>query len=285
MSKKLNPYDYGKDPEDFGITARVVEITPELAEHWLTLGRDNDRGNLNCQGEYKRDMQAGRWDLNGEFIGFDTKGVRTNGKQRLTACITARIPFTSVVWFGLPPEGFRSTDTGTNRTMGQIFGLAGLESQTAMATVAKKVWVAEELRTIGYGKSGVVPSPPTLLDFAIDHKDELEAALVVYNKIKKSPDFKLNPGIGAAVFYWLAKVDAEVAQMFFDDLCTGTGLHEEDAAYKLRRRLSSDEKKRIARTERVTKGLVIKAWNSYITGNPIGKLRFGDEDTFPEVNG
>lgn len=97
-------------------TAEVMEITPEIALEML----ETSPGNRRLRGWYvdllAAAMKRGEWRVTSQGIGFDRLGRLRDAHHRLSACISAGVPFQSVVVFGMSVDAYEVTDTGMMRT-------------------------------------------------------------------------------------------------------------------------------------------------------------------------
>src|SRR4051812_48689623 len=101
----------GDEPHDWGLTVRVVEVTPELAQQWHAMNEGNRREKRVNIARFGRDMQDGRWSLTGEPIIFDRDGYLRNGQNRLQACIRSGKSFRTLVVWGIDRRAVRSMDS------------------------------------------------------------------------------------------------------------------------------------------------------------------------------
>lgn len=110
-----------------GISMTVETITPGLAVKYLQQNVKNYRKlKKPIYKRYAEDMKAGRWELNGEPIVFDEKGILKNGQHRLAAIILAETPVKMAVIRGVAEE-VEAFDIGSNRTANDISNARGHE--------------------------------------------------------------------------------------------------------------------------------------------------------------
>lgn len=105
-----------------GITASVVYITPEMAREWLKKNEINRRVSNQKVYNYAKDMEQGKWQLNGEPICFRKDGSLANGQHRLIAISrqTRAIPM-MVIW-GIDDD-VNIYDRGRNRGLADTIGI------------------------------------------------------------------------------------------------------------------------------------------------------------------
>lgn len=92
-----------------------VEVTPEMAKKLLkNCNKQNRRINNKFVETYKRDMEAGHWYSDVDYIAFDKNGTLINGQHRLKAVSLANIK-SVLLKFDFNVEQHISMDTGNIR--------------------------------------------------------------------------------------------------------------------------------------------------------------------------
>src|SRR5262245_36541087 len=119
------------------IDIKVMTVSPDLAERWLKRHKalvDLDptkRDRLvrpSKVAEYARDMEAERWDVNGETLKMSSEGRILDGHHRLHACLKAKTAFRTGVVTNVPDEAFKSIDIGKVRSAGDLYQIAGVDN-------------------------------------------------------------------------------------------------------------------------------------------------------------
>lgn len=156
------------------ISFAVVTVTPEMAEEWLRLSGGNRRIQPAVVQKYGRDMEAGRWELNGEPIVFHRSGHLVEGHHRLWACLTFGAPFTTAVVTGASSTHYNEGKARTAADRAVVLGLLSLPPRTI-----KTVYSAAS--RIGFMAGGLGNISSTEADQVVAHyEDELaEAASLV----------------------------------------------------------------------------------------------------------
>src|SRR5262245_34900010 len=93
-------------------TAEVVEVSPALAEEWLSKNPNNRNLRRPVVDSYARDMSAGHWHLNGETIKFAANGELLDGQHRLHAIAVSGNSVSMVVIRGLSADVMLTVDSG-----------------------------------------------------------------------------------------------------------------------------------------------------------------------------
>ncbi|MCR1783115.1 hypothetical protein KVF89_11280 [Nocardioides carbamazepini] len=123
---------------DHSPDAEIVEVTPQLAETWLSRNTNNRNVRRSVIDAYARDIEAGRWRLNGETIKFGPSGVLLDGQHRLSAVVQADVAVPMVVVRNLGDHVMATVDTGAKRSYADALKLAGEENTTTLAAVVRR---------------------------------------------------------------------------------------------------------------------------------------------------
>jgi len=257
------------------VSNELVYVTPEIAAQWLGAMAKNRPVASEKVEEYTGKMEKGQWMCNGESIKFSRSGKLIDGQHRLLAVIAADRPVRIEVRRGLPEEAFLTLDTGFKRTAGAALTLSTenrIQNYNTVAAALRKVCLWE---TVGLDKKGSGKNRPTNIDIvaALDrHPGVIDATAFVLHH--HCTDI-ISGGIAAPLFYIFSTIDAEEAERFWYQLCTGLELTDtSDAVYRLRQRLLARKVARVRDTEKVLLALCIKAWNFRRTNTPCQKLLY-----------
>lgn len=256
-------------------------ITPQLAAEWLARGDPNRRlseGNIT---KYARDMQEGRWLLNGEgAIVFGKSGRLLNGQNRLNAVIRAGIPVRMIVSSGVDDAAMVTIDTGKPRSFADVLTIDGVPDPFAKAALTRLYWQWESYRNLDVGRAPA--SVQTLLDVWAEHQDEFTEAVKGAHRA-----YKYNAG-GQAVWSlaWvlLTRVDPGDAALFFARVADGQDLASGDARYALRR--WSENRRKVRSSAQVPNDwllqLIMRAWNKWRAGEACEVLTARAGEPIPE---
>ena len=116
----------------------IVTMTPQLAKELLK----RNVANRNVKPMMKRlaeMMTKGQWLENGESIIVDSNGVLVDGQHRLLACIEAKHSFDCVLVTDVTPKAMESVDSGSGRTLADVFKIAGFSSNTTLAALTTRI--------------------------------------------------------------------------------------------------------------------------------------------------
>jgi len=119
------------------IQTEYVAITPAMAQEFLKHNVRNVPLQTAMVERYAEKMRTGRWKFCADPIRFDTKGNLIDGQHRLTACVSAGVPFSALIVRGLDPGVMDVIDTGRKRSAGNILYLRGYPSPHYIAAVCR----------------------------------------------------------------------------------------------------------------------------------------------------
>lgn len=210
------------------LNVSVENITPEMAKVYLGengINRNISLSRVNC---FADDMKKGNWQLNGEGIHFNTKGVLINGQHRLSAIIKANCIVPMLVIRNVPDE-VNLYDRGRNRNIVDSFIISGMSKDVANAT---NVAIAKLYYYVHTGNSQV--SESAIMNFLVRYEESLKKIHYMCNTKGSSKGYRVNirnASITLALLHALeSEVDANVLQRFVEVLRTGMHNGEQEFA-------------------------------------------------------
>lgn len=260
-----------------GITTEIVHLTPERAAEFLSRMPANRHLAKTNVATLVRVIRDGEWQVGLSTMSFDVHGNLIDGQHRCHAVIEAGIPVDVLVVRGLPTDSTIHMDTGKKRTLADVLSWQGEQKTNVLAGVLVRVaaW-----RHYGSPQPHLVKQVSRTEALAL-----LEAEPGIRDGIRQAA--RLNYAVGGSPSMWGALIhilrmvddDApEDADLFFDAIMNGAGLHEDDAPYVLRERLLSAVVKTGSRVRGMREdemaAIVVKAWNAYRRGDRIRMLRW-----------
>lgn len=154
------------------ITAKVETITPEIAKTMLGENVNNRRISRDNVNLFAREIRNGEWRFNGEAIKFGKDGRLLDGQHRLLAVIAADKPLTTLVIRGLEDETQQTMDSGKTRTLGDVLTLRGEKNSTQLASLARAVYLADQLGMEAAAQNDLKPTRGEIISF-IDQTPQL----------------------------------------------------------------------------------------------------------------
>lgn len=248
-------------------------ITPQMAEEMLKGNVHNRPMSETHVRELMREMESGRWKLNGDTICFNGKCL-LDGQHRLEACRRSGVPFTSLVVEGLPDDVFDTKDCGKRRSASDTLALRGEQNTTKLAAV---------LAFVDRYMTG-------RMDQCVRYSNtEVEQLLERYPRARKSVSVcmsKTTPllpfSVLAGCHYLFAHKDEALADLVVLQVCKGANLKEGDPIYILRERLLQNSLAKAKLSPTYMAALFIKAWNYTRAGRQLRQLRYRECGISPE---
>lgn len=254
-----------------------MEITPEMANDWLLRNPINRPLNLGWIDDLRREMDLGRWKLNGQTICITDKDEILDGQHRLTACVLSDSSFMSFVIFGLPREVFDTIDVGRKRTPAEALRMLGhkntIKLASALATI-ERINTGKARKNVHYG----------IID--------IEELVNKYPGVDQSVHLCMGcslvaPSLMSAMHYLFSQKDPDAADEFFAQLSEGYGLGRGDPVCLLRDKMLNNKTARAKLPRGIVTAFIIKAWNARRAGRKMKTLRFQDHgkgsEVFPEI--
>lgn len=261
----------------------VLDITPERAMSILEGNTHNRNIRQRVVDMYAADMTAGKWDgENGQTIVISDDGRVVDGQHRLWAIVQSETTQRMLVVTGVPMTHQLNIDTQAKRRFGDQLALDGEQYPNVLAAVVRHValWEAGMRRSL----NNIGVSNPQMLETLEKYPDLRESTNVAESVRRVRP-------ISASVIglcHWLfSRIDDDDCEHFFE-LLKGNhdGLAKTHPVRVLQETLERNQSS-TSKLPRVTLiAFVIKAWNAYRAGEPLGLLRYrpggANPEKFPE---
>lgn len=258
------------------VRARVVQITADFANELLARNRLNRHVSASVVNKYARDMNAGRWHLNGQTIKFSSSGKLLDGQHRLEAAKKSKKPFDVILVEGLPEQSFSSLDIGRRRSVADILREKGESHTVVLASALRWLWMIRNEVVLAANSS---PTNGEMLRL-LDDNPNIRQSLRHVVQIREI----MGSGIACSLHYVFASIDQAKSNDFFSRLIDGVQLSEQSPIYHLRERLirtRTSHRVRLAEAERVA--LTIKAWNAFRSDRPIQILAWRNRGSAREA--
>jgi hypothetical protein len=253
--------------------ARLVIVTPDMARQWLARNRGNRPMIESRVFEYATDMEAGRWQVNGQPIIRDTEGNILDGQHRLMASDLSGVAFETFVVDGVTAAAMSTLDKGAPRKFSDTLALMGEQSATTLGAVVRSTLMFQwndgrpGNRLLDQRRGATTNE---LLSWFEEWKEPLRAAAILCRRVTSSP-----ASIPAASFAPVAFAgyvhDVEGIAEFGRIVLSGDAPAGDAAKalreYGIRRAMSKDKSDASHCTI-----LSVRAWNRWIRGEQVDKL-------------
>lgn len=203
-------------------TVSFEMVSPETALIYLQSNSPLQRKISRVKVEdYKGDMNAGLWALNGQTISFDWDGHLVDGQHRLTAIVETGKTVEMIVVRNLDPAVFETIDQGRARSLSTVLQTNGEVSSVArsLSSYAAKGSLAAVL------SQGGKLTAPRVSEWFAANRAEVEEIAHMTRRVRKSIGRVSTIALAAPLYALrLQGVDIEA---FVDDLC---GAYTPDAS-------------------------------------------------------
>jgi len=266
-----------------GITVALEDISPELAEQYLSKNTHNRNLRIGKVGIYAEDMENGRWKWkNGSTIVFNENGLLDDGQHRLHAVIESGQTVRMIVVRGADEGAQDTIDTGIGRKFQDVLKLRGELNYITLATAVRSIHMWQRGDRLFHGQKA--PSNPQLLQTLSDYP-WIRDVTTLLNRV--SVNSHLPTTVSAALYFALVQIDAEDADFFFNNLGSELKYDMPQQIFVLRKVLQDNHDSiKGTRNTRYLAALTIKAWNGYRAGEEIGLLKWraggANPEKFPE---
>jgi hypothetical protein len=256
----------------------VLTLSVALIQHILENRNNHNRKARRAKiKRFAADMSNGFWMLTGDTVKFGANGELLDGQNRLRAAMTSGAPLTTHVVFGIDPVAFKFLDSGTVRTGGDTFMVAGVPNAEIAGKATRWLLIFDDPKM----ERGVTVANADLFEHYTKrvNKDLLQQQIVKAKAVSKV----IPTGVLAAMLYLFERKDADKAKIFAHDL-----EKEVRAGRTLLTRLRTLKRDNLGRmNEKTVTAFAVLAWNHFRqTGNNsihAGQLRWTDAEPHPVI--
>jgi hypothetical protein len=258
-------------------TVEIIDVTPAMAEAWLSKNPNNRNPRQPVISSYARDMASGNWMLNGETLKFDKAGKLIDGQHRLRAIILADVTVQMVVMRGVDANVMDTVDVGAKRTYADALKLQGEENTTTLAAVVRRAVMWQR---------GTRTNTGALRPTAREMNGFIEANPQIRTSAEVAARYATRTFLPASIIglcHWLfSPLDPDEADWFLARVADGDGITADSPIAALRLRIVKLRVGggRVNETEALA--LMILAWNAYRAGGSRSKLQMPKGGLTPE---
>lgn len=251
----------------------LMVITPEIAKDMLSRNISN-RPLRKLHVDYLvREIESGRWKVNGDSVRFCHDGTLIDGQHRLHAVLKSGVPVKTLVAYGVDKEAFATIDNGMLRTSADSLALVGQKNCTRLAAALALIDDYKCGRAGSWVKHGAA---------------EAVALLQKYPNVAHSLLVRLNKPVMPlrvidASFYLFNEVDSALAHQFVECAIEGKNIDESSPWWSLRRRALQNQSATAKLPAMHLFAFSIKAWNGARLGKSAVILKWGEGEPFPKI--
>lgn len=282
MAKAAQPVAVNDAPRGPTANFQVELITPKIAEQMLLANTSNRSLSWRLVAVYAADMEAGRWQLNGDVIRFSTDGQLLDGQHRLRAVVMSKTPVHMAVARDLPADVFMTIDAGRKRSAADVLGVGGVANSFIVAAAARTALLYASGRALNSSCSR-----PEVCRFVDDHPYVATASALAKRPAEQS---RLQAGPLAAVLFLANErrhFDDDAAS-FLEGLAAGAGLSRGDPRLTLREWASSERIRNRGSLNSIAAFVATaRAWTAHVRGERLLLIRVGQTPSTaaPEIVG
>ncbi len=266
------------------ITHRFEVITPEQALKYMESAVENRTIRSEDVEKYARDMEQGKWVLNGETIKFDNQGRLFDGQNRLRALIKANAPTEMEIVEGYDTSVMSTVDSGRARCAADVLKIHGIKNGHILTEAIKRIYGYKNNCTRRTSaRVRVKLSNEHILEFVKDNPIIAKMAIdpIVNNSVKVT-----NPCLVLAFWFLFHNKNKKQAREFMEGLINGIGLGKDDPILAFRKllleRKMSPNKMDFLSTGDLY-GLYIKTWNMWRRDEKTKKVSIKNDEMFERI--
>jgi len=283
-----------QEPRDIDLTNGWKTITPEIAEAMLLRNpvNGNRRPTLPTVKYYARQMVAKDWKKTGQPVIFNTAGKLEDAGHRLLACYLSGASFTTYVIGDVPedPTLFAYIDNSKARSSADALATSGLNGQAKqIAAVVSMAMMYEHHCYLATTKKPLPHkvSPHEVVNYATENQNLRLGVRLMSGEYKAAQTVLGYKDIANFVASQIIELHGEeVLEEFMTELGAVVDEPEDGSAIAaLQKVLADDERSREPMQKHQVLGHVIKAFNSWKTGESVKRISLKVNETFPRFIG
>ncbi|MEU3651664.1 hypothetical protein AB0E67_02255 [Streptomyces sp. NPDC032161] len=256
------------------LASRVVKVTPEIAEIFLSRTSFNRRLNMGQVRALAETILRGEWKLTHQGIAFDEAGALLDGQHRLRAIIEANAPVEMLVFDGLSRDVFPVLDTGKRRSAADTLLSTGAKYLPLLSSTIRHVILFKTMPNAPWSGGRAQLSNDRILAAYNGDKDRYEEAVTIGRELSKHL-FASQTAVAVGFFLTTEVAPAADIDEWISGLKSGANLDPSDARLALRE-VPRDTRKRGSRRRtgmRDQVSIYIKAWNAWVELEKASELR------------
>lgn len=268
-------------------TSGYMQVTADMASDWLTSRNlpTNRPISRHVTARYLEDMAHDRWLKSPVPVIFDESGYLIDGQHRLTALANSGKTFE--LWISVQAERdiFGVLDSGYKRAAAHMLG--PVKNRAIVAAGARYLAALSDNDKWGIPRYGRITVPEVLaMVTAFPELTWYSSDIQTAWRFSRVP-----PGPHAAVMAQAARTEhIGKIKPWLDTLGVGVGLEAGDAGLVLRNRYVTGSFGLAQKIGQLPKREVdyiqiVKAWNAYVAGEKITRLRVAPTESLPQVTG
>jgi hypothetical protein len=268
------------------VRSKVQTITAKKAATLLEANTVNRPLSQPTVRAFAEAMKRGEWIVTHQGIAFDVNGVLVDGQHRLAAIIEAGVAVELTVFTDVAEGAFDVLDTGKRRNAADVLAIEGEKSATMLAAMVRTVWLYENRPDLNWSGGSAAVTNHQIVQTLAEHP-KLRDFLGLGEQLAQATGM-IKSAAGAVSYLVTRANDGADLSLWFDGIIDGAGLERGDPRLLFRRVMFSMARKQAGqvlrrRDTREHVALYVKAFNAWITSEPLPQLRFAPREAMPAV--
>jgi len=267
------------------VRSKVQIVTPKKAAEYLERNTTNRPLSQRTVREFAQAMRRGEWRVTHQGIAFDTTGALVDGQHRLAAIVEADTPVQVTVFTEVPVGAFDVLDTGRRRKAADVLAIEGEKNAVMLAAMVRTVWLYQHRPELNWSSGDAAVTNHQIVQ-TLEQHPKLRDFVGTGEQVAAATGM-IKSAAGAAS-YLVSQASTGDLSGWFDGIIEGTGLAKGDPRLLFRRVMFAHTRTQAGQVphrretrEHVT--VYLKAFNAWITGTPLTRLRYVPREPVPPI--
>lgn len=266
-------------------TVSIEAIDPEKAGNLLRFNSKNRNVKDSRIRQYSEDMKGDDWMFNGQSIVFDKNGELVDGQHRLKAIIVSQRTLPFVVVRGVTPMSNVTLDTGATRSLKDSLTILQEKNAGATANVVTSYANVKNGKYKEAKAGGAIETVKRLTELFLSKPEYFRAlTLLAYRELAKAPVRIVSISQYVTILMIISGGEYNHHHVDFMRFLIGSKNADGSAASWLCKTLVKSKTRKEILNRKWVNAVAVKAWNSYINGNPaVSYMQYKMDSPFPKV--
>jgi len=259
------------------LSAEFVDLTPALAEKFLSKNLGNRNLRPGAMLVYAREMRNKHWLTTGDTIKFDWNGRMIDGQHRCESVIESGVTIRVLVVRGLDPRVQDVLDQNVKRSAADALRFNGYERNTSIIAASVPIAISWENGFLRTSDTSLLPKATNqeILEWVAENPLIVNAAALASRLYR---DIEALPSALSFAIWKLETIDAPAAIEFLESsaqMRTNGASDPRVAMVKRLRQFHIEDERRTSAKDIYT---IFRAWNAWRDGKPLSKIQMRGPD-------
>ncbi|MBO0879032.1 MAG: hypothetical protein J2P17_01335 [Mycobacterium sp.] len=236
---------------------------------------------------YAEAITRGDWKTTHEGIAFDSNGTLVDGQHRLAAIIEADTPVELIVFTDVPADTFDVLNTGKKRNGADTLAIEGEKNSHLLAAMIRAVYLYDHRPEGAWSGTGARLTNHQILQ-TLEAHPRLREFVPIAERIASATSM-IKSAAGAAAYLTERNNAHRDLSEWYDGITEGAGLARQDPRLTFRNHMLKLAKHEVGagqkrRETREHVALYVTAFNSWIAGETLPRLRYDQRQPLPPVH-